>query len=291
MIRSKRVKYDSVFEERRVTSRIRRVPIGYAFFLALFWLGSGVSVAISQEVDGENKAVAGRSSATSELTEGLLDLLKEPAEAGTADMPDKLPEGVELEPKDVGLESENLNEQTDNPLAAVRQSMLIAAGYLSKGVGGKPTQTIQSDIVSRLDELIARLESASEDSQPQSSQSTENQESSSSQETSFERRETTVEVNEQAPPEDQTENEMQRNAPGQTGVGANVLEQLKSPQALQEEVWGQLPDRIRKQMQSKMVEQFLPSHREQIEAYFRKLLQARTQTEMRLPSEARKKNP
>ena len=225
------------------------------------------------------KAGAERSSETAELTEGLLDLLDESPASPEKDPSAKSDEDIGLKPEDVGLESEDLNEQTGNPLAAVRQSMLIAAGYLSKGVGGTPTQTIQSDIVSRLDELIASLESASEDSQPQSQDSSEDQESSSSEETSFEKRETTVEVSEQAPPEDQTESEMRRNAPGQTGVGANVVQKLGSPQALQQEVWGQLPERVRKQMQSKMVERFLPSHREQIEAYFRKLLQTRTEPE------------
>ncbi|MFK7736376.1 MAG: hypothetical protein AB8B50_10125 [Pirellulaceae bacterium] len=250
-----------------------RVAVRWLLFFSFVGFEFGLPATMAQDSGGEKK---GRSSTSSELTEGLLELLETSPTSGTSNQAADSREGVEIEPKDVGLESEDLNEQTDNPFAAVRQSMLIAAGYLSKGVGGTPTQTIQSDIVSRLDELIASLESASQDSQPQTTDSSENTESSSTQETSFEKRETTVEVNEQAPSEDQTGGEMQRDAPGQTGVGAKVTQQLKSPQALQQEVWGQLPERVRKQMQSKMVEQFLPSHREQIEAYFRKLLQTGT---------------
>ena len=51
-----------------------------------------------------------------------------------------------------------------------------------------------------------------------------------------------------------------------TGVQRNARE------LLQQEGWGQLPERVRKQLQSRMVEEFLPSYRQQIEAYFQQLL-------------------
>jgi hypothetical protein len=50
---------------------------------------------------------------------------------------------------------------------------------------------------------------------------------------------------------------------------------MADPKRLQQDVWGQLPEQVRKQMQSRMVERFLPSYRPQIEAYFRALMQSK----------------
>ena len=48
---------------------------------------------------------------------------------------------------------------------------------------------------------------------------------------------------------------------------------MNAPQAYQQTVWGLLPDRVRESMQARMVEQFLPTHREQMEVYYQKLLE------------------
>ena len=61
--------------------------------------------------------------------------------------------------------------------------------------------------------------------------------------------------------------------PGQGGEPTDSHVGLADPKALQENVWGQLPEQVRKRMQSRMVEHFLPAYRTQIEAYFQALLQ------------------
>lgn len=48
---------------------------------------------------------------------------------------------------------------------------------------------------------------------------------------------------------------------------------LADPVALQRGLWGKLPEQSRRAMETQMVERFLPSHRRQIEAYYRILLE------------------
>ncbi|MFN3193577.1 MAG: hypothetical protein ACE361_23900 [Aureliella sp.] len=232
---------------------------------------SGNKSANANRISGPgNKAKAGNSE--TQLTDGLLDLLDEPSNEPEMDsLPSSPPIDGDFTPGDVGLDGEDLGEASSNPLRAVRQSMMIAAGYLERGVTDRSTQVLQGDIVQRLDELIEEIESSNQNS-PKQSQSSDSQQSEREQSSSFEKREREVTASEQVPDEDEAEQNLQKGSPGQTGVGAKVVEALKDPQELQEAVWGQLPERVRKRMQSRMVEQFLPSYREQIEAYYRSLL-------------------
>lgn len=199
-----------------------------------------------------------------DLLEGVLDLVTEPKESNS-DQP-------KLTPEEVGLGGENLGEQTSNPLQAVRQSMLIAAGFMQKGAAGSSTQQLQADIVVRLDELIEQLEKSPQDQQQ--SQSEQNSADQQSRDQGGEPSGEEVEGQQSGEqPSDATEpGKMQQSDSGNTGETADTEVELAKSRALQMDVWGMLPDSVRAQMQSQMVEQFLPSHREKIEAYFRALL-------------------
>lgn len=216
------------------------------------------------------------SSGQSELVEGLLDLLKEPA-SDTAPMPnnDRPLKNPDLKPSDIGLDGEDLGEQSDDPLAAVRQSMMIAAAYLERGVTNQQTQALQNDIVLRLEELIQQLQSpdAQPPSDPQNKQ--EQQATSSQQQISDQQvtdQQSTAMQNRSEPGAAEMPTGPSGSQPGQKGPQASAEVQLTDPRALQESVWGQLPEQVRKQMQSRMVERFLPSYRRQIEAYFQTLM-------------------
>lgn len=204
----------------------------------------------------------------SDLLDGVLDLVKEPDPSKSGK--------PELTPGEVGLAGENLGEQSSNPLQAVRQSMLIAAGFMQKGASGESTQRLQSDIVTRLDELIEQLEGSQEDQQQSQSEQNSSEESQTAQQSRNEGEPTGEESEQQQAGEEQTENaqpsEMQRSDSGNTGETADTKVRLSNPRDLQMDVWGMLPDNVRAQMQSQMVEQFLPSYRAKIEAYFRALL-------------------
>ncbi len=217
-----------------------------------------------------------KSSQPPSLVDGLLDLLGE-TEPEKASRKNSQPE---LRPADAGLDGVDVREHSDNPLEAARQNMLIVAGYLSKGAVNDKTRQLQNDIVLRLDDLIAEMEQSQQQNsskklqtQPQTQTASQEQSPSSGspQPSSAEQSPTS-----QSDAEDSGQSEARTaspDVPGQQGKTANVAVDLVDPIALQESVWGGLPDQVRKQMQSRMVERFLPSYRQEIEAYFRALLE------------------
>ena len=215
-------------------------------------------------------------STSSELVEGLLELLNEPASNPSTDTTMKTP----LTPADVGLAGEDLGESSENPLQAVRQSMLIAAGYLRREGASLETIKLQSDIVQRLDDLISKLEQSQgkdseskQENQKQPSAQSKSQQSKSQQRRSQAMRTRPGDRQGSENGDDRAERQGEpENPPTQSGEGGNAEVSLSDPKSLQQDVWGQLPSRVRQQMQSRMVEQFLPAYKEQIEAYFQALL-------------------
>ncbi len=219
---------------------------------------------------------------SSGLTDGLLDLITEPNNE-TPDIPrndGKLPPVVQpnpshsFTPADVGLDGEDLGENSSNPLKSVRQSMFIAAGLLQRGTTDATTQEIQTAIIQRLDDLIDQLEkdkpsrNNTTSRQQQAAEQTSQEQSAQSQQ---QKRSDRSQQSQNSPELSETKPNPQN--PGQSGVAVPVEVDLGDPKALQQNVWGHLPERMRTQMQSRMVEQFLPSYREQIEAYFKALLE------------------
>lgn len=218
-----------------------------------------------------------------ELLDGLLDLLVEPAPAAQPSGKTSGKATPGLTPADVGLDGEDLGKAGESPLEAVRQSMLIAAGYLKRGATNRDTLKLQADIVDRLDDLIHQLEKSQ--AAAKSSSEEQSQEQAASQQTSQSQRQDARQRSQTAARTAETKNaedEQQGREGIPTGEPQNLADQrpgirslhaeLGDPKALQQSVWGQLPERVRQQMQSRMVEQFLPAYREQIEAYFQALL-------------------
>ncbi len=213
---------------------------------------------------------------SSQLVEGLLDLLKEPAPKKTSEVPKQQP----LTPADVGLEGEDLGEASENPLLAVRQSMLIAAGYLRRDGAIKETMKLQSEIVRRLDDLISEMEKAQsqgdkskDESQQQASQQSKAQKQREQQNRSQAMKSRSGDRKSSEIGDDRSERQGEpENPPTQRGMSGGSTVELADSKSLQQDVWGQLPSRVRQQMQSRMVEQFLPAYKEQIEAYFQALL-------------------
>ncbi len=211
---------------------------------------------------------------SNELVEGLLDLLNEPTPKKQND-PKKQP----LTPADVGLDGEDLGEPSENPLLAVRQSMLIAAGYLRRDGANADTMKLQSDIVRRLDDLISELEKSqgkqdkSEQDAKQQAMSQAEQKQRAEQNRAQAMKSRNGEQKNPESGEDRADRQGEpENPPSQRSRGGSAVVELADPKSLQQDVWGQLPARVRQQMQSRMVEQFLPAYKEQIEAYFQALL-------------------
>ncbi|MCA9127279.1 MAG: hypothetical protein KDB22_09335 [Planctomycetales bacterium] len=209
------------------------------------------------------------SSGEAELQRNLLDLLNP---SGSARGADENSNQVAQEKAEELQESPGTSEAA-NPLYAIRQDMQSAAKAMRLETSDK-SLALQQQIVDQLDTLIEQLSSSSRDSQ----NSRTSQQKSARQQNSRPASQETAANQGSAKQED----EGQPSDPGtggatssQSQLGANSQDGFDvglDPRALQQSVWGQLPQRVRRQMQSRMVEQFLPSYRKQIEAYFQALL-------------------
>ncbi|MCA9190660.1 MAG: hypothetical protein KDB03_02820 [Planctomycetales bacterium] len=205
-----------------------------------------------------------------ELMQDLLDLITPPVL--TPSQNDATAKPPQIQPNEVGLTAEEVSANS-MPLEAVRQSMLIASGFLRQGFTGAETLQLQGDIVQRLDELIATLDQDDRSEQTAKSQqqlesSTKAQEPQPSQDA---QREKSTRQGEDSVSKQSTPSQLGHDGDSKSDAAhVNLLD----PRALQQNVWGHLPEKIRQQMRAHMVEEFLPSYREQIEAYFQALLQA-----------------
>ncbi len=213
---------------------------------------------------------------TKELTDDLLDLLMKPPKTEQIATPAAPTERSQLQ--------QDQSRPEQDPLHSVRQQMFAAAGMLQNGKTDEPTRQVQADIVKQLDELIEQLGRSSQDSSKssdsRSSQSAQQKTEQTQREpASGKQRSGTQTAADQGKQERDAKNQSSGDQiPGASDRGElkstaarNTEVQLADPRAMQQKVWGQLPDRVRQQMQSRMVEQFLPSFQEQINAYYREL--------------------
>ncbi len=190
-----------------------------------------------------------------------------------------------------------------NPLIFVRQLMENATESLRSGKSLQETSEVQTEIVRQLDQLIdSLLETSSTSAQTmQNAQSGQQQAEeqhwmeqsieSESERLSQQPDENSPDSSAQAGSSDgenqypSQEDELTQTGngtsagdnPGSAGTGDLQSARLADSGELQQSVWGHLPEKIRSQMQSRMVEQFLPSYRQQIEAYYRALLGQETE--------------
>lgn len=278
------------------TAWLKKYPLGFPRLLvcgavALAAVVAYPVAAVAQEK--QSKEQIAQSKEQAELVDGLLDLLGEPevdaAGAVSGAKPQDESQKATGQPAsevphagdDGSAAAANLPSGTSlssHPLSIVQHTMRLAAERLGKGAVGPDTQKLQGDILQQLDGLIKDLQRQDPtQSSPQPKQQASTSQNQSSPLTTEEQASSA-----QQPPSDSSQSEQERQSTGQgaqdrlsqAGDAANVAVDLADPERLQQDLWGQLPEQMRKQMQSRMVESFLPSYRPQIEAYFRKLLES-----------------
>lgn len=236
-----------------------------SLLLILVW----TNCAISQE-----KPAPPSQSQPDDLTKDLLNLLTEPAPnpnstSGPSNPKPNASPNASPGPT-LDRDGEDIGDLSHNPLGAVRRDMLAAAKNLERGEI-EPTQRLQAGIVQQMDDLIKQLEQQQNQKKPAQNQS-QRQQKSQTQQTQIQKQPRPSETTTEDEANRDSTNTDQDNSPGQRGSPNSATVELADLKALQQNVWGQLPERVRQQMQSRMVEQFLPSYREQIEAYFRALM-------------------
>lgn len=184
----------------------------------------------------------------------------------------------------------------ENPFEVISLGMLTASKYLREGQTGSTTQDVQNNVLMRLDELIEQSEKQSK--KPKSSQSSSTSQRNSKRQIPQQNQQQKQDANKQRSNQqnkseggqesEDDKGEQQRrssnadngekdpgmpNGNGQQADDGSVASKtaLGDAKALQQGVWGHLPERIRQQMMSRMVERFLPEYEASIEEYFRKL--------------------
>ncbi len=217
------------------------------------------------------------------LTDGLLDLVSPPTQSSNNQRDEPLPERA----GPVGAERAFDATQDNDParvLQLTRMDMQRVAQRLGSGQMDAATQTLQSNIIRSLDEIINSLAGNQQSSDsPSQSQSQPESSSPPDNETPGTTPQSTNQDENSAAaqrpgtsddaPESPSSDGPPGSAPGQfAGSTGDAQVDLAAQLALKQQVWGQLPARIREQMNSRMVERFLPAYEEQIEAYFRALL-------------------
>jgi hypothetical protein len=222
----------------------------------------------------------------SKLTEGLLELLGQPENeksgTGKATGPTTAdsarnknaiqPQDSPANPPKQAADPRSMGANDANPLAVVRDNMHSAASMMQQGRSDEQTLKLQDEIVKRLDGLIQQLEQQDQSMQRSSQKKQQSQQSSSSEKQPPQAKPQSKQSQEKSDSSPEQGNDA-ADGPGSSGKQANANVRTSDPAALQQNVWGHLPTRTRSQMQSRMVEEFLPSYRERIEAYYRALLE------------------
>lgn len=199
-------------------------------------------------------------SSTSKLTEGLLDLIESPTETKSPNV--KPADMNRLSRGDRSTEPSSFQPNSPRPHSNLRQQMAESCQLLQQGHTAQAVR-VQDEIVSELDRLIAQFEQ-NKSSKTSSQQSNKRQSAQQRSESNSKQ----TEPNDNSPTTPNT-----GNSPGDSAAQASSEVKLKNPTAMQQDVWGHLPAKVRSQMQSRMVEEFLPSYREKIESYYRETVQ------------------
>lgn len=202
----------------------------------------------------------------SKLVDGLLELLEEP-DKNNAEV--KRPSSIQ---PDLNRIDPKASQAGANPLVVIRQRMQIAADYLQQGRSDKQTVELQSSIVGQLDELINQLQQQKSSPESNNQRLQQMQQQRATQKQQVESSNPNKSSSSESSSEDNGSS-TSGDGPGERLNPADPKLQRNDPAALQQSVWGHLPERVRSQMQSRMVEEFLPSYRQQIEAYYRALLE------------------
>ncbi|MFO0939260.1 MAG: hypothetical protein U0930_00690 [Pirellulales bacterium] len=204
------------------------------------------------------------------LTDGLLDLLNEPSSAdkssGSKQNNPSQPNNSALKKEPV-TQSDQANSRSSNPLVDVQSKMLQAATMMQQ-----PklilTVKVQTEIVQQLDDLISQLEQQDKSQQKNSQRTSQQRQQRQESQSQLENQSAANNKQKQRTAGDQPGNESSEQARAR-----DMSVRTKDPSALQQNVWGHLPSRVRAQMESRMVEEFLPSYRAKIEEYYRSLME------------------
>ncbi len=144
----------------------------------------------------------------------------------------------------------------ENPLQLIGRRMQQVHQRLSERDVSPDTQQTQQRIIAELDELIAALNTQQQSTVQQKQQQRKSTPRNGSS-------------------EDKGGQQAARDGSQQTGSEPAIAEETSAMRQASGEVWGHLPERLRRQLQSSGAIEFLPKYRQLIEDYYQRLSEER----------------
>lgn len=252
---------------------------------------------------------ADQDSLDQELLEGLGDDLFDGLDMPDLSTPDeKQPPAGETDPtapaKEGGAkpavepDGEDIGEGPENPLVEIGRQMQTVQDRIGQGQAEDDTLSMQRSIIQQLDDLIEKAKQQQQQQQQQNQN--QNQQQQQQQQQQKNQQQQQQQNQQQQNQQQQSQSQQQQQQPQNGGaepqpqegdaeqMGQQENEQasessdevrdrdyellpLEARGALIKEVWGQLPERVRQQLQNASVEKFLPKYERLTEDYFRRL--------------------
>ena len=179
---------------------------------------------------------------------------------------DKLDDSLDDELlRDLGP-AEGETDNADDPLVRIGRKMQEVERLIAQLEPGEPTQKLQRDIVSEIDELLK--EARRQRSQQQSSANKQRQQS---------RRDKPDQPKQQQPAGGQPDeggNDPARDSTARLRPEASSEPDIGQMQDMLRELWGHLPEHERQQVINSTIEKFVPKYESLIKEYFKRLSEA-----------------
>ncbi|MCH5372574.1 MAG: hypothetical protein JJ992_01255 [Planctomycetes bacterium] len=156
-------------------------------------------------------------------------------------------------------QGEDLGQEAADSLAAIGRQMQTAGELIGQRITSDRTQRVQEQIVADLDRLIEQLKSQCKKGQCQGGDGMPKPKPKPGSE------------GKGGKGENQGANQPARDSTGRLGTAQADSAELARMKQMLKQVWGHLPAKVRDQMQSGTIEEFLPKYQTLIEAYYSRL--------------------
>jgi hypothetical protein len=155
-------------------------------------------------------------------------------------------------------EGEDIGEEPENPFVSIGRRMRTAEELIRRRITSERTQRLQDQIVADLERLIEQLNKQCQSGQRNSSGSPKPAGKPGGQ-------------SQAGSGENQGGNRPAKESTDRVGVASTDEAEMERMRQMLKRVWGHLPPKVREQMSSGTIEEFLPKYEQLIEDYFSRL--------------------
>jgi len=181
-----------------------------------------------------------------------------PAAAKPADRPADATSDLDQQLLEQLAEGEDIGREASDPLVSIGRRMRVAEALISRQVTSQKTQRVQQLVIEDLNRLIEQLQKQCRSGQCSSKSAPK----PGAKPGSKSRAGSGENTGANQPAKESTE---------RPGGKASDREELARLQQMLKQIWGHLPPKLRDQLQSSSIEEFLPKYEKLIEEYYTRL--------------------